>query len=126
MNVLAFGRFLGVCCASAAFRDGIFATFVPGVATPDAPDRKPTAFECAVLLNGGFGVVRTGGVEAAIAPQQRAEEQLVEADDGDEEVFHAAMVAEMVQVKANSNARRFTSMVALAGIEKLICWKACA
>lgn len=68
MNALALGRFLGVGCAVAAFGNGIFAAFMPRVATPNAADGEPTAFECAVLLDGGFCVVRTGGVETAIAP----------------------------------------------------------
>ncbi len=79
-----------------------------------------------MLLDGGFGVMRTSGVETAIAPQHRAEHELVEADDEDEEVFHGVMLTEMIQVKANSKARRLTCVVALAGIAKQICRNACA
>jgi hypothetical protein len=88
MSVLWVGRLLGVFAAWAGCGDRIFPAFVPRVAAPDTADGKPTAFECAVLLNGLFGVVRTGGVETAIAPQQRAEDQLVSTDDEDKEVFH--------------------------------------
>lgn len=68
------------------------------MATQDAFQRQPTALENAPFLDGLHGVMRTGGLEPALArPQQGRQRNLVQPNGQDEyfpdDFFHGPKVA---------------------------------
>src|SRR5690349_10148636 len=63
-----------------AGRDRIKSAFVPGVTTGDALQREPRAAQRTMSLDGFDRVVRARRIEAAARPQERADGELVPAD----------------------------------------------
>ncbi len=67
----------------------------------DAPNGQPTSLENAPFLNGFHGIMRTGGLEPALArPQQGRQRDLVQPDGQDEyfpdDFFHGPKVAKAI------------------------------
>jgi len=59
---------------------------VQGVAAADAPDRQPTAPECAETVDGLHRVLGTAGHEPAAGAEQGADPALVAAQQRDEQM----------------------------------------
>ena len=65
-------------------RDGIPPAGVPGMASRDAPERKERAPERAVARQRLQGICGAGRREPAARPAERAQQELVAADQGHE------------------------------------------
>src|SRR4029077_19973772 len=71
-------------------RHGVESSRVPRMATAEALRRQPATLEDAETQHRLEGVVRTGGIEAAARPQERADGPLVNADQECDEGAHRA------------------------------------
>src|SRR5678815_6037483 len=69
-------------------RDRIESAFVEWMAAGNAFDGEPGAAQCAVRFDGIDGVVRAGWIEAAPRPEQRADGELVAANQKFQDVAH--------------------------------------
>src|SRR4051812_25270004 len=69
-------------------RDRIESALVPGVTTGNAFDGEPRAAQRAVIFDGFDRVVRARRIETAARPEQRADGELVPADQIFEDVAH--------------------------------------
>jgi hypothetical protein len=58
------------------------------MAAQKPPDSQVNALEEAILRDRLLGVDRTGGIEAAAAPEKGGERQLVQPDQGEGDGFH--------------------------------------
>src|ERR1041384_5341322 len=74
-----------------ARRDGVEPAFVPGVTTGNTFDGEPGAAEGAVMLDGLESVLGTRGIETAARFEQRAQHQLICADQDFEDEAHELM-----------------------------------
>lgn len=72
------------------FGDGVVSPFVPGGTTGDAFHSQPAASDHPKSFNGLIGVVGTGGRVDAVASQNRGDEDLVEANELQEDEFRKA------------------------------------
>lgn len=70
------------------FRNGIVAAFMPGMATTQARHGQPRSAQCAVLRHRLHRILGTRRIKPAIAPEPRAEQVPVHANQGDEEFCH--------------------------------------
>src|ERR1700683_4844764 len=67
-------------------RHRVVAALVEGMTTQHASQAKPGPAQGAVTLDGGVCVAGAAGIEAATSPKPRGEQQLVTADDPQEEL----------------------------------------
>jgi len=71
-------------------RDRVIAVPSPGVAAQEPADGEIETLDGSVLLDGFYGILGTGGREAAAGRFQRGDESLVEADGEDEDTAHSS------------------------------------
>src|ERR1700693_1015820 len=71
-------------------RHGVESSRVQRMAAAQALQRQPAALEDAEAQHRLEGVVRTGGIEAAARPEERADGPLVDADQEGDEAAHRA------------------------------------
>jgi len=63
------------------------AALVPGVAASDTPHGKPAPFQRTMTFHGFPGVVGAGGREPALVANERRQGQLIDPDQGDQDVL---------------------------------------
>jgi len=66
----------------------VVAARVEGVTAPNALYREPATAQWAVRREAGDGISRTGGLKSAALPQKRGEEELVQADQPDQQLLN--------------------------------------
>ena len=75
---------MGGLPAAARRRDRIVAARMPGVAAREAPRGEPRPAQRAEAPKRGDRVARAGGTESAVRPDQRADPEAVDPDEGDQ------------------------------------------
>jgi len=78
---------------AALFRHGVVAPAAQRIAPGDAPCRQQQPFDAAVGADGLDAVLAAGGRKAAVPPQPRADELLVEPDEN----YHEGAIREMYE-----------------------------
>lgn len=98
------------------FRDRIDAAMMPGVAFQEPPYCKVCSAHRAKALDGVYGIIRACREESAMVTDPRAEQVLVESDQGDEESLHRRVNLSQCFSRARRSTAEFT---AVAGVRAM-------